>query len=75
MDQTLIDLAVFLAGAVSGAALCYWIDRQLLRLYGDLARQLSSALQEQAEHMPHKAGAPPQWVVEPEERVRETSAS
>ena len=74
MDQTLIDLAVFLAGAASGAALSYMKDRRLLHLYGDLVRQLSAALQEQVEHMPDKAEAPPQWVPEPAERVRETSA-
>ena len=72
MDQTLIDLAVFLAGAASGAALSYLKDRRLLHLYGDLVRQLSSALQEQMEQLP--AEAPPQWVPEPAERVRETSA-
>ena len=74
MDQTLIDLAVFLAGAASGAALSYLKDRRLLHLYGDLVRQLSSALQEQMEQLPDKAEAPPQWVPETAERVRETSA-
>jgi len=75
MDQTLINLGIFFLGAASGAALSYLKDRRLLQLYGDLVRQLSEALQEQVEHMPDKAGALPQWVSEPAERVRETSAS
>jgi hypothetical protein len=80
MDRTLIDLGVFLVGATCGAALSYLKDRRLLHLYGDLVRQLSDALQEQVGHYPDKAGAPPQWLAEPaervrERRVRETSAS
>lgn len=75
MDHTLIDLGVFLVGAASGAALSYLKDRRLLHLYADLVRQLSGALQEQVKHMPDTPEAPPQWVPEPAETVRETSAS
>ena len=75
MDQTLIDLGVFLVGAASGAALSYLKDRRLLHLYGDLVRQLSVALQEQVEHMPADAEAPARWLRQQPESVRETSAS
>ena len=75
MDQTLIYLAVFLAGAASGAALSYLKDRRLLQLYGDLVRQLSDALQQQVEHMPNEAEAQSRWLREPAETVRETSVS
>jgi hypothetical protein len=74
MDQTLIDLAVFLAGAASGAALSYLKDRQLLHSYGELVRQLSAALQEQVEHVPDKAETALQWVPVQADTVRETSA-
>ncbi|MFI5086814.1 MAG: hypothetical protein ACHP7I_00315 [Terriglobales bacterium] len=62
MDQTLIDLGVFLAGAASGAALSYLKDRRLLHLYGDLVRQLSGALQEQVKHMSGDAEAQTRWL-------------
>ncbi len=75
MDQTLIDLGVFLVGAASGAALSYLKDRRLLHLYGDLVRQLSAALQEQVEHMPADAEAQARWLRKLPESVRETSAS
>jgi len=70
MDQTLIDLGVFLAGAASGAALSYLKDRRLLHLYGDLVRQLSGALQEQVEHMSGDAEAQTRWLREQAETVR-----
>jgi hypothetical protein len=70
MDQTLIDLGVFLAGAASGAALSYLKDRRLLHLYGDLVRQLSGALQEQVKHMSGEAEAQPRWLREQAETVR-----
>jgi hypothetical protein len=57
MDQTLIDLGIFLVGAASGAALSYLKDRRLLHLYGDLVRELSGVLQEQVEHMSGDAEA------------------
>jgi hypothetical protein len=75
MDQTLIALGVFLAGAASGAALSYLKDRRLLYLYGDLVRQLSDALQEQVEHAPAEAEVQTRWLHEPPETVREKSAS
>ena len=75
MDQTLIDLAVFLVGAASGAALSYLKDRRLLHLYGDLVRQLSGALQQQVEHLPAEAEAQSRWLREPAETIRQTSAS
>jgi hypothetical protein len=75
MDQTLIALGVFLAGAASGAALSYLKDRRLLYMYGDLVRQLSSALQEQVDHMPAEAEAQTRWLREQPETVRENSAS
>lgn len=75
MDQTLIDLAVFLVGAASGAALSYLKDRRLLHLYGDLVRQLSDALQQQVEHLPAEAEAQSRWLREPAETIRQTSAS
>jgi hypothetical protein len=48
MEEILIELAVFLAGAASGALLKYLQDRRLLHVYGELVRQLSRSLQEQA---------------------------
>jgi hypothetical protein len=47
VDETLVELGVFLVGAGGGAALSYLKDRRLLHLYSDLVRQLSKALQEQ----------------------------
>jgi hypothetical protein len=47
MDETLITAGIFLLGAGSGAALSYLKDRRMLRLYGDLVRQLSAALRRQ----------------------------
>jgi hypothetical protein len=75
MDQTLIDLGVFLVGAASGAALSYLKDRRLLHLYGDLVRQLSGALQQQVELPPAEAEAQARWLHQQAESVRETSAS
>lgn len=51
MNERLIELAVFLAGAGSGALLKYLQDRRLLRWYGDLVRNLSRALQQQSARM------------------------
>ena len=70
MDQTLIDLGIFLVGAASGAALSYLKDRRLLHLYGDLVRELSGALQEQVEHMSGDAEAQTRWLREQSETVR-----
>jgi hypothetical protein len=75
MDQTLIDLGIFFAGAACGAALSYLKDRRLLHMYGDLVRQLSSALQEEVKHMSAEAQAQARWVRPPAESVRPTSAS
>jgi hypothetical protein len=75
MDQTLIDLAVFLAGAASGAALSYLKDRRLLHSYGDLVRQLSGALQQQVEPMPGDAEAQARWLRQQPETVLGKSAS
>lgn len=75
MDQTLIALGVFLAGAASGAALSYLKDRRLLYLYGDLVRQLSDALAEQVEHITDEAEAPTRWLREQSETAREKSVS
>lgn len=47
MDETFVELGVFLVGAGGGAALSYLKDRRLLHLYSDLVRQLSWAQQEQ----------------------------
>jgi len=69
MDQTLIDLGVFLAGAASGAALSYLKDRRLLHLYGDLVRQLSGALQHQVEHAPAEAEAQARWLRQQAETI------
>ena len=70
MDQTLIVLGVFLAGAASGAALIYLKDRRLLHLYGHLVRELSGALQEQVEHMPGDAEAQARWLRQQPESIR-----
>jgi hypothetical protein len=70
MDQTWINLGVFLAGAASGAALSHLKDRRLLQLYGDLVRQLSGALQEQMEHVPGEAEARTRWLREPARTIR-----
>lgn len=47
MEEVLIELAVFLAGAASGALLKYLQDRKLLRVYGELVRQLTGSLRQQ----------------------------
>jgi hypothetical protein len=70
MDQTLIDLGIFLVGAASGAALSYLKDRRLLHLYGDLVRELSGALQEQVEYMSGDAEAQARWLRQPAEPIR-----
>ena len=70
MDQTLIDLGIFLVGAASGAALSYLKDRRLLHLYGDLVRELSGALQEQVEHMSGDAEAQARWLRRQPESIR-----
>jgi len=70
MDQTLIALGVFLAGAASGAALSYLKDRRLLHLYSDLVRQLSGALQQQVDHMPGDAEAQARWLRQKAETIR-----
>jgi hypothetical protein len=75
MDQTLIVLAVFLAGAASGAALSYLKDRRLLFLYGELVRQLSSALQQQVDQLPAEAEAQARWLHQQAETVRVPSPS
>ena len=83
MDQTLIDLAVFLLGAGSGAALSYLKDRRLLHQYSDLVRQLSGALQQQVEELQGQvahalvveAEAQTRWWREQAQAFRETSVS
>jgi hypothetical protein len=47
MDEALIAAGIFMLGAGSGAALSYLNDRRMLRLYGSLVRQLSTALRQQ----------------------------
>jgi hypothetical protein len=75
MDETLIGLGVFLVGAAGGAALTYLKDRQLLRMYADLVRQLSSALQQQVDHVAIEARAQALLLREQAKRIREQSAS
>ena len=76
MDETLIELGVFLVGAGSGAALSYLKDRRLLHFYGDLVRQLSGALREQVEHAPAaEAKAHARLLREQAVEVQETGAS
>lgn len=75
MDETLIGLGVFLAGAGSGAALTYLKDRQLLHDYADLVRRLTSALQQQVEQVTMEAQAQAWLLHERAIRVREKSIS
>ena len=46
MGDSLMAVAVFLAGAISGALLKYLQDRHLLQLYGELVEQLSRGLRQ-----------------------------
>jgi hypothetical protein len=57
VDETFVELGVFLVGAGGGAALSYLKDRRLLHLYSDLVRQLSWAQQEQVAAGPTEEAA------------------
>ncbi len=76
MDETLIELGVFLAGAGSGALLKYAQDRRLLHLYSEIIRQLSGALHQRGtEEQPEVDKARSALLREQVEKLRDKSAS
>jgi hypothetical protein len=52
MGDSFLAVAVFLAGAISGALLKYLQDRRLLRLYAQLVEDLTRTQQPQVEAFP-----------------------
>ena len=74
MDELLI-FGVFLAGAGSGALLKYMQDQRLLSLYGDLVRQLSTALKQQVDAAEKDAAEQARLTRQRADKLREKAAS